>query len=166
MYFDYISYDEKGIIYLMNSLIVYPLLILFIVSGFSQLYYYSNTNLGYSGSLSDIASGGNQTLTGEEQEISQEISDAVFDINMTTGIVALIIGLVAIGVIAGIRVLGSGLSEYSVKLIHKSATYYGLWGVFSALSFGLFSGIPTFGLFIWLGLTLVYSLGFFSTLDG
>ena len=150
----------------MNNLVVYPLLILFIVSGFSQLYYFSNTDLTYSGSLSDIASGGNQTLTGEEQEISQEISDAVFDINMTTGIIALIIGLVAIGVVAGIRVLGSGLSEYSIKLIHKSATYYGLWGVFSALSFTLFSGIPTFGLFIWLGLTLVYSLGFFQTLDG
>ena len=150
----------------MNSLIVYPLLILFIVSGFSQLYYYSNTDLAYSGSISDIASGGNQTLTGEEQEITQEMEDAIFDINMVSGMVSLIIGLVAVGVLAGVQVLGSGLSEYSVKLIHKSVTYYGLWGVFSALSFTLFSGIPTFGLFIWLGLTLVYSLGFFQTLDG
>lgn len=166
MCFTYIGYVKEGNVYLMNSLIVYPLLILFIVSGFSQLYYYSNTDLAYNGTLSDIASGGNQTLTGEEQEISQEIGDIVFNINMITGIVALIIGLVALGVIAGIRILGSGLSEYSVKLIHKSATYYGLWGIFSALSFTAFSGIPTFGLFLWLGLTLIYSLGFFQTLDG
>lgn len=150
----------------MNSLIVYSLLIIFVIAGFSQLYYYTEIDLAYEGTLTDIASGGNQSANEEETEVRQEISDAVFNIDMITGIIALIIGLVAIGVIAGIRFLGSGLSEYSVKLIHKSATYYGLWGVFSALSFRAFSGIPYFGLFFWLGLTLVYSLGFFQTMDG
>jgi hypothetical protein len=84
---------------------------------------------------------------------------------MTTGLIALIIVLVVVGVVAGIRVLGSGLSSYSVMLIHKSTVYYGLWGVFSAFSFGLFLGIPIFGVLIWFALTLVYSIGFFSTLN-
>jgi len=149
----------------MNTLIVYPLLILFVLAGFNQIYYYSEIDLSYNETISDIISGGNQTVTGSEEEIQQEIGDAVFNINMVTGIIALIIGLVAVGVVAGIRILGSGFSDYAVKLIHKSATYYGLWGVFSALSITTFLGIPYFGLFFWLGLTLLYSLGFFQTLD-
>ena len=148
----------------MNNLIVYPLLLIFIIAGFNQLYYYSEVNLSHEGTLTDIASGGNQTANEAETEIRQEMGDAVFDINMTSGLIALIIGLVAVGVVAGVQFLGSGLDTYSVKLIHKSTTYFGLWGIFSALSFTVFSSIPFFGLFIWLGLTLVYTLGFFQTL--
>ena len=149
-----------------NDLIVYPLLLLLIVAGFSQLVLLSDFDLSYSGTLEEISAEGNQTLNEEESKYIKETSSAVFDINMTTGIIALIIGLVAVGVIAGIRILGSGLSEYSVKLIHKSTVYYGLWGIFSAFSFVAFESIPFFGLFIWLGLTLIYSLGFFKTLEG
>ena len=149
----------------MNSLIVYPLIILFIVGGFSQLYNFTNVDLSYEGSLTDIESGGNQTLDETEQELRQEMKDAVFNVNMVTGFIVLIISIVVVGVLAGLRVLGSGLSEYSVKLIYNSTTYYGLWGIFSVLGFTLFSNIPySFGLFFWFGLTLVYSLGFFETL--
>lgn len=147
------------------KLILYPLLMLIILSVFIQLM--ANTgvlDLTYSNSTSQSQSG-NQTLNSEESELQQETTTALFDINMTTGIVALIIALVAVGVVAGIHVLGSGLSDYSVQLIHKSCIYYGLWGVFSALSFMAFLNIPIFGLVLWLGLTLIYSIGFFQTLN-
>lgn len=154
----------------MNELIVYPLILLIILGAFCQLFYATQTEVeidySYEGTLEDIQASGNQTLGETEQELQQESTDAVFDINMTTGIIALIIGLVVVGVLAGIRVLGSGLSEFSVKLIYNSTVYYGLWGIFSALSFPVFLTIPTFGLLLWLSLTLLYSLGFFQTTHG
>ncbi len=156
----------------MNQLIVYPLLLLVVLGAFCQIFYATSVNpeldYTYSDTLEGQAVDGNHTLNEEESEYTQQAQEAVFDINMTTGVIALIIGLVAVGVIAGIRVLGTGLSEHSVKLIYNSTTYYGLWGVFSALAFPAFSAITFLGLglFLWLGLTLVYSLGFFQTLNG
>jgi hypothetical protein len=85
---------------------------------------------------------------------------------MTTGLIILIIVFVTVGVLAGIRILGSGLSSYSVQLIHKATVYYGLWSIFSAFSITSFTIIPIFGLFIWFGLTLIYTIGFFQTLNG
>lgn len=155
----------------MNKLIVFPLILLMLLGAFCQLFYATNPqgiDFTYSNTLEGQASQGNQTINEEQSEYTGEATDAVFDINMTTGIIALIIGLVVVGVVAGIRILGSGLSEHSVKLIYNSTTYYGLWGVFSALSFPLFLAIDFLqaGLFAWLILTLIYSLGFFQTMNG
>jgi hypothetical protein len=108
---------------------------------------------------------GNQTLNGEQTYLQQQNGNVVFNIDMVTGLIILIISLVVVGVLAGIRVLGSGLSSYSVQLIHKATVYYGLWSIFSVFSFTAFLIIPNFGIFAWFILTLIYSLGFFKTLD-
>lgn len=146
------------------KLILYPLLILMLLAGFNQLLLNSSTDLTYNGSLTTLANG-TQILNSTSSTLSQGSSDAIFDINMISGIVALIIGLVAVGVVAGIHVFGSGLSDYSVQLIHKSTFYYGLWGIFSALSFTCFNSIPVIGLFLWLGMTLIYTIGFAQSLN-
>lgn len=138
---------------------------MFILAGFNQLVYVDAIQMRYTTTLEAINQEGNQTLTGSTDTLTQETQSTEFSINMQTGIIALIIGLVIIGVLAGIRVLGSGLSEYSVKLIYKSSTYYGLWGIFSVLSYNCFQELPFFGIFLWLGLTIVYSMGFFQTLN-
>ena len=149
----------------MNGLIVYPLFILLLIAGVNQLYVLSSSDLSYSNTLAGIAQEGTQSINDTSSELRQEAADAVFNVNMTAGFIALIIGLVAVGVVAGIRVLGSGLSEYSVQLIHKAAVYYGIFGVLSALSFTALFNIPYFGGFFWFGLTLAYSLGFFQSLQ-
>jgi len=149
----------------MNGLIVYPLFLLLLIAGVNQLYVLSSSDLSYSNTLAGIAQEGNQTLNEEESQLRQEAADAAFNINMTAGFIALIIGLVAVGVVAGIKVLGSGLDTYSVQLIHKSTVYFGLWGVFSALAVTGFLSVPLFGAFFWFGLTLAYSLGFFQSLQ-
>lgn len=148
----------------MNGLILYPLLIIFLLGAFCQLLNISAIDMSYNGTLASMNTTGNQTLNGTTQELSQQQQSSSFAVDMTTGLIALIIGLVAVGVVAGIRVLGSGLSEFSVNLIYKAVVYYGLWGMFSALAIDGFISIPFFGAFFWLGLTLVYSLGFFQSI--
>lgn len=149
-----------------NNLILYPLLILLIVAGFNQLLVYTNVNLASSSSINVNPTTGNQTINEETSQYTGDSTQAVFNIDMVTGLIALIIALVVVGVVAGIRVLGSGLSEHSVKLIYNSTVYYGLWFLFSALAFTAFNSIPTYGIFLWLGMTLIYSLGFFQTING
>lgn len=153
----------------MNKLIIYPLLFLVFLCLLSQVYLIDvngsgSLDLSYNGSLIDNGKTGNITENGEQKELGTQGTEAVFDVNMTTGLIALIIGLVIVGVVAGIRVLDSGLSEYSVKLIYNATVYYGLWGMFSILSYGILAVIPLIGVIAWFILTLIYSLGFFETM--
>lgn len=149
----------------MNKLIVYPLMILLIVGAFYQLVNVGSADFTYNETLAIDTVYGNQTINGSETEYTQNIDSGTFDVDMTTGLVVLIIGLVVIGVVAGIKVLGSGLDSFSVKLIYKATTYFGLWSMFSVFSIGFFTAIPYFGLLFWFGLTTVFSLGFFQTLE-
>lgn len=155
----------------MNKMLIYPLIILFILAIFSQVYAFSqNTvttiDLSYNSSTTIDSQTGqliqNKTLT----EISTSSTNAIFDINMTGGFIALIVTLIVVGVLAGIQVLGSGLSDSSVKLIYSSTVWFGLWGVFSGLTFVLFVSLQIAGLIMWFGLTLIYALGFFDKTTG
>lgn len=154
----------------MNKLLLYPIILMFVLAGFNQIMAFSSTtttlDLSHNSSQAIDASG--QIIeNGTSTQIETASSSAVFDINMTVGLIALIIGLVVVGVIAGIKVLGSGLDSHSVKLIYNSAVYYGIWGIFSALAFTFFNEFPLgIGLFLWLGITIVYSFGFFETTWG
>jgi hypothetical protein len=149
------------------KLILIPLLILILFATINQLLPLGSQTINFTSSTTTAAYNitGNQTLDATTSVLTNTGVQSVWDINMTAGIIALIIALVAVGVAAGITVLGSGLSNFSVQLIYKSATYYGLWGVFSALGFVGFLSIPIFGLMLWLILTLIYSVGFFQSLN-
>ena len=65
----------------------------------------------------------------------------------------------AIGALAGVTILGSGLSTISQTIIYKSIFYFGLWGIFSALSIALLLSIPFIGSVFWLALTVFYVVG-------
>lgn len=80
-------------------------------------------------------------------------------INEITGALAVVIALVALAVVVGIQVLGSGISEQSVKTIITVIGYASLWGVFSILSSNLIISIELFGLIIYLILTIIYAIG-------
>jgi len=150
----------------MNNLILYPLVLLLFLSVFYQLIYFESADLTYNETLTVQGVNASQYINGTETEFVSDIDSGFFDINMVTGFLVLVLGLVVVGVVAGIRILGSGLSEYSVNLIHKSVVYYGIWGVLSAIGYGVFLTFPYgFGVILWFGLTFVYTLGFFQTLE-
>lgn len=144
----------------MNQFIFYPLIILIVIGLFYQVYTYGSIDLSSSGTQNQELIG-NQTLTGEESELELEQGSLSLDFSMTVGLVAIIIGAIALGLI-GIQVLGSGLSDFSVKIIWNGIVYYGLWSIFSILAFNPIVGIPFFGLLLWFFLTLFYSLGVFG----
>ena len=150
---------------MMNKMIMYPLILLLFLGVFYQLINFSQADFSYNETLTVQGINASQFINGTETAFVSDIDSGVFDINMVSGFLVLITGLVVVGVVAGIRILGSGLSEYSVDLIHKSVVYYGIWGVLSAVAYGVFLTFPyNFGVLLWFGLTFVYTLGFFHTL--
>lgn len=146
----------------MNKLIIYPLLILFLIAGFSQLITISGFTESYESNATTVDVIANQTLNAEESELVQSVEMSSYYITLTTGIVVLIAGFIALAFI-GTKVLGSGLGEHSVKIIWNLTAYYLVWAIFSALGLSAISSIPYFGFFSWLGLTLVYTLGVMNT---
>jgi len=143
-----------------NDYIFYPLFILIIVSLFTQLYYYDEATFN-SDEIQSQTLIGNQTLTGEESELELEQGNLNLSFDMTTGLVAIIIGAIALGLI-GIKVLGSGLDPQSVKIIWNGIVFYGLWLIFSVLAYNSIITIPSFGVIFWFMITFIYSLGVFG----
>ena len=142
-----------------TDFIFYPLFILIVVSLFTQLYYNDTAIFGSNENQTQSLIG-NQTLGGEESELELDNAELSLDFNMTAGLVAVIAGAIALGLI-GLNVLGSGLSDFSVKIIWNGIVFYGLWSIFSVLAFNAISNI-WLGSIFWFLLTFIYSLGVFS----
>lgn len=145
----------------MNNYIVLPIIIMFMIGIFSQFYYSSAIDISSEGLSQSQTLQGNQTLTGEESELVLDEGSLSLDFTMTIGLVAIIAGAIALGLI-GMNVLGSGLSAFSVKIIWNGIVYYGLWAIFSVLGFNAINSLPLFGLLFWFILTLCYTFGVFS----
>ena len=143
-----------------NDFIFYPLLILIVVSLFTQLYYYDSATFN-SDEIQEQNLIGNQTLTGEESELELEQGNLSLGFDMTVGMVSIIISAVALGLI-GLNILGSGLDPQAVKIIWNGIVFYGLWAIFSVMGYNSIVSIPTFGVLFWFMMTFIYSLGVFG----
>ena len=150
-----------------GKLILYPLTIIIFCAVLSQLMNIKSVNFSSTYAI------GNQTTNeqyflqhGFASTTGPRVNDyglGAFSLIGIDGFLALIIGIIALGVLAGIHVLGSGLSDASINIIYKSVFYYVLWGIFSVFAYGIndigISSIPIFGMVIYLFLTIVYSIG-------
>lgn len=94
------------------------------------------------------------------------IPDYTFGLDPITGGIALIVTIATLGALIGIRVLGSGLSEASIKIIMTGAFYAGLWTLLSVISANLIFAIEGFGALIYTVLTLLYAIGVVSKFFG
>ncbi|MEJ2248194.1 MAG: hypothetical protein P8Y70_01550 [Candidatus Lokiarchaeota archaeon] len=81
-----------------------------------------------------------------------------------SGALAIIIVIGVIVTLIGIQVLGSGLSNTSVKALTTIIAYYGIWTTFSVLAFALILSIKVFGLLIYISLTIMYTIGIINKL--
>lgn len=145
----------------MNNMLVIPLFLLIIVGSFSQLWYYDATDFSSSDNPYTQDINETQIQNGTEANLELEGASLNLDFGMTIGLIAVIAGAIALGLI-GINVFGSGLSDFSVKIIWNGIVFYGLWSVFSVFAFNAIISIPLFGLMFWFILTVVYSLGVFG----
>lgn len=138
----------------MKSLIIFSLIPLIILSFFSIMF-------------------GNEFVRIEIEAVS--ISQGVdkyrtkltyFDIDPITGALATIIVIALAGGLIGIRFLGSGLSELSVRLVNVGLVYTAIWAFLSLLAYPLLRTIEIFGGVIYLFLTALYTFGVVDKMIG
>lgn len=101
----------------------------------------------------------NAIINGSDTSYTLENLDFVFNIDSLTGAIAIIIIVGLLCCLIGIRILGSGLSETSVKYLTTAIFYTGIWSLFSLLSYNFIISIKVFGLLLYISLTIIYVLG-------
>ena len=104
----------------------------------------------------------NNTLT----ESRIESIKTTVNIDPLTGAIAIIIALAMATSIIGLRVLGSGLSDESVRTLTIAIIYTSIWTVLSVLAYPLFAGIELFGVLIYVALTIVFVIGVIEKIAG
>lgn len=96
-------------------------------------------------------------LDGETSELGLDISgDFALDPLIGAVIWIIVIGLIA--VIAGLSVLGSGLSEGAGRWVIYMVFFIAIWVMFSTFPFPMIASIEIAGLIIYTILTMVYGI--------
>lgn len=149
----------------MNKLIMIPLTFIIILAIFSFTAGFEVSEMVYTegedGTYTANISGVNQTVVLPEKQVK-------FDAWLATGIMALLAGALVIGGAAGIRALGSGLSDTTQQMIFQAAIYLGLWASFSIMAsiYLMDSDLNNMGLMLWIFLTVLYVIGFSQEIAG
>ena len=142
-------------------LIEIALLILIIITIFSVIMGSSFKEIGV------------ENLSGEG--VFNETSSGSFDIsNINTtfyidefaGALVIIIAIMIIATLVGLQFMGSGLSDVSVRILTIGITYFGIWTIFSVLSYELILSIEIVGVLIYITLTIIYTLGVIQKIVG
>lgn len=151
----------------LNKLLVFPLAFMFIITIFSLVYvggtYSSDTN-NYSEQTGIEVPKEGSGSTNATVKIPQA-KQQTFDISTAQGIMLILTVAVAVGIIAGIKILGSGLSDISQSMIFTGLLFGGLWACLSIVSATfLFDTIIT--LMLWSIITIMYIIGMGIHLSG
>jgi len=117
---------------------------------------------GYS--VSDVVS--TTTLIDGSTKTYVSEYDFSFGIDEGTGWIAILVGLLTLGAVVGANVLGSGLNDTSSKAVMTIIVFTGLWSFFSVFGWNLITGIATWGVIIWFGLTLMFTVGVIKQIFG
>lgn len=142
----------------MNKLLMFPLAFMFLLSVFTFAY----TGITLKGSSQDYSDQGGVTVQNESGSVDiPQAGSHEYNIWESDSIGALVILLsaIAIGIVAGITVLGSGLKEFSQSLIFQSILFLGLWACLTVItSYFMFQNEITS--IFWISLTTIFVMGF------
>jgi hypothetical protein len=130
------------------------------------IFMYIDTSLAPTGSSENYSDSSGINIDDENRSIiipgaeSQE-----FDIWGSSGIIVIVIAAIAIGVVSGITVLGSGLSDEAQKMIVNSVLFLGLWACLSVVSSSvMFENMVT--IILWFSITMIFMLGLSIQITG
>lgn len=148
----------------MNRPMLFSLGILILLAFVSFI---SNGNL--TGDSFTTNTSGSATIDSNTSTYESAGGSGSFDFNLFSGmgLIATLTLLVAAGILAGIGLFGSGLSDTSQVLIVKGVGFLGLWTALSLFASPLIisdSGI--YGILIYSGISLLFGIGFVFDVAG
>jgi hypothetical protein len=148
----------------MNKMMLIPLGFMLILTMFMAIYT-GNMDSG-TGTTDDYGnSSGIDTSEGSGYVDIPSGGSHTFNIWSTEGVILILSVAIAVGIIAGIKVIGSGLSVFSQSLIFNGILFGGLWACLTIISSEfLFIGVITE--MLWIFLTVTYIIGMGIHLNG
>jgi len=106
-------------------------------------------------------------LDEESMEIEwSELEPITLELDPLIGAIVMIAVIAVAVMILGLRVLASGLSDSSVRIMGVAISYVGIWFFLSVLAMPLIIGIEIFGFVIYISLTLTYTIGVIEKMSG
>ena len=146
----------------MNKPLVFPLIIMFVMS----LVLFTMSAIAPAAVTGDYSDASGITIDDEERTVLIPAADSqTLDIWAIGGFMVLILAGVAIGITAGVGVLGSGLSDSAQRIIVVSFIYLGMWACLTVIT-SIIMWETTIGTVTWLALTIIFLLGVSSELTG
>ena len=99
-------------------------------------------------------------------DTGEVVGEGAIGIDPITGAITIIVVIATATALLGIQVLGSGLSDNSVRVLITVTIYASIWTILSLLAIPLFSGIELFGTLIYVALTVGYIIGVMEKISG
>ena len=106
------------------------------------------------------------TIEGEVRGDYLIIEQTYFNIDLMVGAIIIIITIASAVALIGLKILGTGLSDESVRTIIIAISYTTIWSVLSALAIPLLYSIDVFGILIYVALTIVFVIGVIEKMSG
>lgn len=146
----------------MNKLLIFPMAFMLILTIFGSVF----SNYHPTGTTGDYSNQSGAVVQGENATVDIPSGDSeTVNIWTTAGAMVILILAISIGVIAGIKILGSGLSDMSQNLIFNGILFLGLWACLSAIS-AVFLFDTSISTLLWIFLTTIYIIGMGIHLNG
>ena len=114
----------------------------------------------YIGTVDDYSDPGNRTVdsdtSGDTEIPGAEEQD--FNIWAAGGALVILVAAMAVGIVSGITIIGTGLSDPSQKILFNAIMFLGLWACLTVIAYQyMFATLVV--TFLWLTLTTIYAIG-------
>jgi len=96
---------------------------------------------------------------------SEDSSDTI-GIDALTGAISIIVIIATGTALLGIKILGSGLADPSVRVLITATIYSAIWILLSLLAIPLIHSIEHFGILLYVALTIGYIIGVIEKISG
>lgn len=147
----------------MNKLLMFPMGFMFVLSIVAVI----TTNATFlSDPTEDYEHQTGTIIQGDTGNITvPNAGSHTFNMWLATGAMVILVIAISVGIIAGLNILGSGLSPVSQTMIFNATLYGGLWACLSVVSRDyLFT--TTILTLLWISITVIYILGIGSEMTG
>ena len=146
----------------MNKLLVFPIGIMFFIS----MFLLASASVAPETSSEDYSDVSGISIDGNNRTVLIPAAETqTLNIWLITGALIVVVAGIAVGIVAGITVLGSGVSVLSQKIIVVSFIYLGIWGCLTVITATIMLSDSILTL-IWFALSFIFSLGLSSELTG
>lgn len=136
----------------MNKLLIIPLAIMLMLTIYGMVY--TDSSITASSEDLNVGSGGVNGTTVDVPGAGAQ----TFNLDSSATVLAILIAAIAVGIAAGVNILGSGLSDTAQDIIFNSVLFFGIWAVLTAFASNVIF-VDSIMITIYVVLTIIFTIG-------